>query len=218
MKQIAKTSYAFFLSTAPIIKVGKDNVTISTPGLFGCEKISFQSPFSDGQQVKVFASFGHTVKSPKHRFGAAGWVESVSTGGFTVCVLEYGEGSKGFAEVNWIALQSTPWISARNCGVGSMDYRNRVYYYHLWKGLIQAGSYFLLIQTSDKGKLSQKTWRFIARGSDAKTDMAALLVLPVLERVFIHQFLLQTYFVKIFNFFPLLFSFSFSALRLHQMF
>ena len=108
MKQIAKTSYAFFLSTAPIIKVGKDNVKISTPGLFGCEKISFQSPFSDGQQVKVFASFGHTVKSPKHRFGAAVWVESVSTGGFTVCVLEYGEGSKGSAEVNWIALQSTP--------------------------------------------------------------------------------------------------------------
>ena len=35
-------------------------------------------------------------------------MESVSTGGFTVCVLEYGEGSKGFAEVNWIALQSTP--------------------------------------------------------------------------------------------------------------
>ena len=35
-------------------------------------------------------------------------MESVSTGGFTVCVLEYGEGSKGSAEVNWIALQSTP--------------------------------------------------------------------------------------------------------------
>lgn len=97
-----------YILCAPIIKVGKDNVKISTPGLFGCEKISFQSPFSDGQQVKVFASFGHTVKSPKHRFGAAVWVESVSTGGFTVCVLEYGEGSKGFAEVNWIALQSTP--------------------------------------------------------------------------------------------------------------
>ena len=62
MKQIAKKSYAFFLLTEPIIKAGKDNVTISTPGLFGCKKISFQRPFSDGQQVKVLASFGHTVK------------------------------------------------------------------------------------------------------------------------------------------------------------
>ena len=108
MKQIAKKYHAIFLLTAPIIKAGKDNVTILTPGLFGCKEISFQRPFSDGQQVKVFASFGHTVKSPTYRFGAAVWVESVSTGGFTVCVLEYGEGSKGSAEVNWIALQSTP--------------------------------------------------------------------------------------------------------------
>ena len=115
----SKNKLCLFLSTAPIIKVGKDNVTISTPGLFGCEKISFQSPFSDGQQVKVFASFGHTVKSPKNRFGAAVWVESVSTGEFTVCVLEYGEGSKGFAEVNWIALQSTPLGS--QLGIVALD-------------------------------------------------------------------------------------------------
>ncbi|XP_022806206.1 uncharacterized protein LOC111343322 [Stylophora pistillata] len=108
-----------FIFCAAILKAGKDNVTTSTPGLFGCKEISFKHSFSGGQQVKVFASFGHTVKSPTHRYGAAVWVESVSTSGFTVCVLEYGEGSKGSAEVNWIALQSAP--SGSQLGTVALD-------------------------------------------------------------------------------------------------
>ena len=42
------------------------------------------------------------------RNSATLWVESVTTGGFKVCVLEYGKGSNESAEVNWIAFQSTP--------------------------------------------------------------------------------------------------------------
>ena len=83
-------------------------MTTTKPGLFACKKISFDVPFYGGKQVKVLASVGHTVKSPTHRYGAAIWVESVSTSGFTACVLEFGDGSNGTAEVNWIALQSAP--------------------------------------------------------------------------------------------------------------
>ena len=83
-------------------------MTTTAPGLFACKKISFPYPFYGGQQVKVFASFGHAVASSSNRYGAAIWVESVSTSGFTACVLEFGDGSNGTAEVNWVALQSTP--------------------------------------------------------------------------------------------------------------
>ncbi|KAL9975448.1 hypothetical protein ACROYT_G012609 [Oculina patagonica] len=89
-------------------KAGKDNVTTSTSGLFACKKISFQYPFYGGQQVKVLASVSHTLKSPTPRSGAAIWVEDVMVKGFTVCVVEYGEGSNGTTAVNWIALQSPP--------------------------------------------------------------------------------------------------------------
>ena len=51
---------------------------------------------------------GHTVKSLTPRNGAAIWVEDVTASGFTVCFVEYGEGSNGTAEVNWVALQSAP--------------------------------------------------------------------------------------------------------------
>ncbi|KAL9961999.1 hypothetical protein ACROYT_G031050 [Oculina patagonica] len=89
-------------------KAGKDNITTTPPGLFACKKITFDVPFYGGKQVKVLASVGHAVRSPTHRYGAAIWVESVSTSGFTVCVLEFGDGSNGTASVNWVALQSTP--------------------------------------------------------------------------------------------------------------
>ncbi len=104
--QILQLIVSLFLALS--FKAGKDNITTTAPGLFACKKISFQYPFSGGQQVKVFASVGHAVRSPTHRYGAAIWVESVSSSGFTVCVLEFGDGSNGTASVNWVALQSTP--------------------------------------------------------------------------------------------------------------
>ena len=56
----------------------------------------------------MFASFGHSVKSPTRGNGAAIWVESEDQNQFTACVSEYGDGSNGTAEVNWIAVQSVP--------------------------------------------------------------------------------------------------------------
>ena len=57
----------------------------------------------------MFASFGHSVKrSPTRGNGGAIWVESENQNQFTTCVSEYGEGSNGTAEVNWIAVQSVP--------------------------------------------------------------------------------------------------------------
>ena len=39
-------------------------------GLFACEKITFEEPFSGGKQVKVFVPPGNSTN------GAAVWVES----------------------------------------------------------------------------------------------------------------------------------------------
>ena len=72
------------------IKTGICNVTITTPGLFACEKVSFENPFNGGQDVKVFVSKSHTTKSYSGGDGAAIWVESVDNKEFTVCVVEYG--------------------------------------------------------------------------------------------------------------------------------
>ena len=96
------------LSLALSFKAGKDNITTITPGLFACKKITFRYPFHGGQQVKVLASVGHTVKSSIPRNGAAIWVEDVTASGFTICVVEYGQGSNGTTEMDWIALKSAP--------------------------------------------------------------------------------------------------------------
>lgn len=94
--------------TALSFKAGKESITSTAPALFACKKISFPNPFSGGQQSKVFASVGHTVKSQTSRNGAAIWVEDVTANGFTACIVEYAEGSNGTTEVNWMALQSAP--------------------------------------------------------------------------------------------------------------
>ena len=82
-------------------------MTTANPGLFACHKVSFAQPFG-GKEVKVFASFGHSVKNPFRGNGAAIWVGSEDTNQFTTCISEYGDGSNGTAEVNWIAVQSVP--------------------------------------------------------------------------------------------------------------
>ncbi|XP_068703626.1 uncharacterized protein [Montipora foliosa] len=89
-------------------KTGKVNITASSPGLFACKAISFTQPFYGRQAVKVFASFGHSVKNSSLGNGAAIWVESEDRHQFKTCISEYGEGSNGKAEVNWIAVQSAP--------------------------------------------------------------------------------------------------------------
>lgn len=102
--QIQIVIYSF---TALGFKAGKDNITTVTPGLFACKVIYFPSPFYDGQQVKVLASVGHTVKSRTTRNGAAVWVEAVTGSEFTVCVLEFGNGSNKTVEVNWLSFQAS---------------------------------------------------------------------------------------------------------------
>jgi hypothetical protein len=94
--------------TALGFKAGKDNVTTTSPGLFACKKIYFQTPFHGGQQVTVLASVGHTVKSQTPRNGAAVWVEGVKASEFTVCVLEFSDGCNNSLEVNWIAFKTKP--------------------------------------------------------------------------------------------------------------
>ena len=102
------TSFPFLsLNIAANLKTGKVNVTTASSGLFACQKVSFEHPFV-GKEVKVFASFGHSVKNPSRGNGAAIWVESEDTNQFTTCISEYGDGSNGTAEVNWIAVQSVP--------------------------------------------------------------------------------------------------------------
>ena len=100
--------FTFLYFPALSIKTGICNVTITTPGLFACEKVSFENPFNGGQDVKVFVSKSHATNSYSGGDGAAIWVESVDNKEFTVCVLEYGDGSSGTTKVNWMALQSVP--------------------------------------------------------------------------------------------------------------
>ena len=100
--------FTFLYFPALSIKTGICNFTITSSGLFACEKVSFEKPFSGRQDVKVFVSKSHTTKSYSGGDGAAIWVESVDNKEFTVCVLEYGDGSSGTTKVNWMALQSVP--------------------------------------------------------------------------------------------------------------
>ena len=82
------------------IKTGICNVTITTSGLFACEKVSFEKPFNGGQDVRVFVSKSHAAKSSTGKNGAAVWVESVDNKEFTVRVLEYGDGSSKTTKVS----------------------------------------------------------------------------------------------------------------------
>ena len=82
-------------------------------GLFACEKITFEEPFSGGKQVKVFLSPGNSTN------GAAVWVESEDQSQFRACIYEYSDGSNAAAELNWIALESAP--SGAQLGTTSLD-------------------------------------------------------------------------------------------------
>ena len=82
-------------------------------GLFACEKITFEEPFSGGKQVKVFVSPGNSTN------GAAVWVESEDQRQFRPCISEYIDGSNAAAELNWIALESAS--SGAQLGTTSLD-------------------------------------------------------------------------------------------------
>ena len=114
-KQILRYSF-----TALGFKAGKGNITTITPGLFACKVIYFERPFYGGQKVTVFASVGHTEKSQRPRNGAAIWVEAVTASEFTVCVLEFGNGSNKTVEVNWLSFQA----SMRGSQIGTSSFNS----------------------------------------------------------------------------------------------
>ena len=100
--------FFFLLITTASFKAGKFNITAANPGLFACGDVLFAVPFNGRQEVKILASLGHSERKPGQTNGAAIWVESSKNNGFRVCILEYGEGSNRTAELNWVALQSSP--------------------------------------------------------------------------------------------------------------
>ncbi|CAH3186611.1 unnamed protein product, partial [Porites evermanni] len=100
-------------------KAGKTNITVKSPGLFACETITFAESFSGGKQVKVFASFSHSVNNKEHGNGASIWVESEDRTQFGACIYEYSNGSNSTAEINWVALQSAP--KGAQLGTTSLD-------------------------------------------------------------------------------------------------
>ena len=99
----------------------------TTLSLFACKNVSFEEPFIGGQEIKIYISKSHATKRSTRGNGAAIWVESVNNKAFTVCVLEYGDGSSSTSQVNWMALQSVPtgallgtaslnsWSGGTNC-------------------------------------------------------------------------------------------------------
>ena len=59
------------------------------------------------------------MKSQTPQNGAAVWVEDVKVSEFTVCVLEFGDGSNKSVEVNWIAFQSA--LTGSQIGTTSLN-------------------------------------------------------------------------------------------------
>ena len=103
-----------FSFTAASFKSGKiNNITAKSSGLFACEKITFEEPFSGGKQVKVFVSPGNSTN------GAAVWVESEDQSQFRACIYEYSDGSNAAVELNWIALEPAP--SGAQLGTSPLD-------------------------------------------------------------------------------------------------
>ena len=93
----------------------------TTFSLFACKNVSFEEPFHGGQEIKIFISKSHATEGFTRASGngAAIWVESVNNKAFTVCVLEYGDGSSGASQVNWMALQSVP--AGAQLGIASLN-------------------------------------------------------------------------------------------------
>ena len=59
------------------------------------------------------------MKSQTHGNGAAVWVEDVKASEFTVCLLEFFEGSNKSLEVNYLAFQTT--LNGSQTGTTSLN-------------------------------------------------------------------------------------------------
>ena len=105
-----------FSFTAASFKSGKiNNITAMSSGLFACEKITFEEPFSGGKQVKVFVSPGNSTN------GAAVWVESEDQRQFRPCISEYIDGSNAAAEIKLDCLGICPLRSTTRNHFNSLD-------------------------------------------------------------------------------------------------
>ena len=105
-----------FSFTAASFKSGKiNNITAKSSGLFPCEKITFEEPFSGGKQVKVFVSPGNSTN------GAAVWVESEDQRQFRPCISEYIDGSNAAAEIKLDCLGICPLRSTTRNHFNSLD-------------------------------------------------------------------------------------------------
>ena len=69
--------------------------------------MSFDSSFSSGTSVRVFASINHGNKSEQVHDSAFIWVEHVTTSGFQACILRGGWGHKVNATIDWFAFQGS---------------------------------------------------------------------------------------------------------------
>ena len=92
------------------------NITTADPDLYACKRVIFSNAFIGQGKVKAFVSFSHT--SAGSRSGASVWVRTVTSRGFTACLLELGKGSNGTAQVNWLAFQDAP----QGAQHGSVDF------------------------------------------------------------------------------------------------
>ena len=121
LQRILRSLFCFSF-TAASFKSGKiNNITAMSSGLFACEKITFEEPFSGGKQVKVFVSPGNSTN------GAAVWVESEDQRQFRPCISEYIDGSNAAAEIKLDCLGICPLRSTtRNHFLGLLDDRNKV--------------------------------------------------------------------------------------------
>lgn len=72
-----------------------------------CEYVSFDSSFSSGTPVRVFASINHGNVSLGVHDSAFIWVEDVTTSGFKTCLVQGGQGYEGNTTIDWFAFQGS---------------------------------------------------------------------------------------------------------------
>ncbi len=72
-----------------------------------CEYVLFNSSFSSGTPVRVFASINHGNKSSGVHDTAFIWVEDVTKSGFKACLVQGGQGNGDDITIDWIAFQGS---------------------------------------------------------------------------------------------------------------
>ncbi|XP_048585749.1 uncharacterized protein LOC5500783 isoform X2 [Nematostella vectensis] len=96
------------LSHAASVQHGKLRITTSKPEGVYCQTIYFPTAFTGSNQVRIFLSVNHGDSNTSRVHDVTfPWVEKPTARSFKACMLETGEGSRGNATIDWLAIQGS---------------------------------------------------------------------------------------------------------------